>query len=142
MVNNLTKRRKQLDILQVLSDQCNIDPTSEDIILPITPSMTSSEEWNRFSFCTGNLFSPIAQVSIQEQFPLELAFAMTVHKAQGCTIDHVVIDLTHHPQFACHMKHAATFVAMSRVHQKSHSHLLEPITVQPRESLCWILIRD
>src|SRR5690242_1810843 len=31
----------------------------------------------------------------RRQFPIRLAFAMTIHKAQGQTLDRVVVDLTH-----------------------------------------------
>ncbi len=128
------KRKKQLQVLRTLSRKYSIDPKSRDIILPLTTSM-SDTEWQKFTFLTGNLISPVAQVHIREPFPFDLAFAMTVHKAQGRTIHRVIIDLTDHPFEICRMKYAAIFVAMSRVEMKDHLRLLEPNTVQSRESL-------
>ena len=37
------------------------------------------------------MFNPVAQVSLRSPFLFELAFAMTVHKAQGSQWDHVVL---------------------------------------------------
>ncbi len=105
------KRKKQLQVLRTLSRKYSIDPKSRDIILPLTTSM-SDTEWQKFTFLTGNLISPVAQVHICEPFPFDLAFAMTVHKAQGRTIHRVIIDLTDHPFEICRMKYAAIFVAM------------------------------
>ena len=134
--NISNKRAEQLNVLCNLSRQYSIDPRSHDIIIPLTVSISSSsKDWNTYSFCTGSPLSPISQVSVQEPFPFDLAFAMTVHKAQCRTIYRVVIDLTDHPFRICRMEYAAIFVAMSRVAHKSHLRLLEPNTVQSRESL-------
>jgi len=89
-----------------------------------------------FTFCTKNMLSPIVKVHAQEPFPFDLAFAMTVHKAQGRTIKRVGVDLTHHPRYCCCMKHAAIFVAMSWVAETDHIRLSEPDTICQRESLC------
>jgi len=89
-----------------------------------------------FTFCTKNVLSPIAKIHAQEPFPFDLAFAMTVHKAQGRTIIRVVVDLTHDPRCCCCMKCAAIFVAMSRAAETDHIRLLEPNTIYQRESLC------
>ena len=46
------------------------------------------------------------------QLPLKLAWAVTIHKAQGLTLDKVVIDVGK-KEFSCEQ----TFVACSRVHR-------------------------
>ena len=48
-------------------------------------------------------------------FPFDLAFSMTVHKAQGRTLGKVVLDLTSHPSHKARFEFAALFVALSRV---------------------------
>jgi len=82
-----------------------------------------------FTFCNKNMLSPIAKVHAKESFPFDLAFVMTVHKAERRTIKQVVVDLTHHPRCCCCMKCAAIFVAMSRVAETDHIRLLEPNTI-------------
>ena len=88
--------------------------------------MKDSSKWKTFNFLTENPIVPIAEVQVQRPFAFDLAFAMTIHKAQGRTISRVVLDLTCHPQRICRMKHAAVFVAMSRVCKRDHMRLLEP----------------
>ena len=90
--------------------------------------VTGSQEW-------AERMSPIGQVSIREPFPYDLAFAMTVHKAQGRTIHRVIIDLMSHPFKICRLEYAAVFVAMSRVRRKDHLRLLEPDMFLSRYSL-------
>jgi hypothetical protein len=129
------KRRKQLARLRQFSRQLNIDPRSSAIIIPLTAHMGDSEDWIDYKFSTGNPITPIAVVSILAPFIYDLAFSMTIHKAQGRTIKRVVIDLTDHPHMCCRMKYSAIFVAISRVCFKDHMRLLEPFTVQSREAL-------
>jgi ATP-dependent exoDNAse (exonuclease V) alpha subunit len=51
------------------------------------------------------------------QFPMKLAFALTIHKAQGMTMDNVSVDLNNH--FAA----GHTYVALSRCRTKEGLHL-------------------
>ena len=73
----------------------------------------------------GNPVTPFASAQVRNPFPFDLAFSMTVHKAQGRTLKRVVIDLTFHPNHYCRMVYAAVFVAMSRVKCKEHIRLLK-----------------
>ena len=121
-----TRRKQQMEALKAFSI-ANIEEESADIVLSITPGMKSnksSNSKNHFSHKTGNLLQPIASVKVREPFPFDLAFAMTVHKAQGRTIHRVVIDLTDHPNHYSRMEFAAVFVAMSRVRCSDHIRLL------------------
>ena len=118
-------RKRQLSALSTLT---NTMPrhNSSDIVIPITAKMHSkaSSDWNRFSFSTQNLLTPIGTVQVLEPFPFDLGFAMTVHKAQGRTIKRVVLDLVDHPNHFTRMNFAAVFVAMSRVGSSKHIRLL------------------
>ena len=80
--------------------------------------------YNKFSYNTHNFVTPIATAEVSEPFPFDLAFSMTVHKAQGRTIKRVVLDLTNHPTHYSRMEFAAIFVAMSRVKTSEHIRLL------------------
>ncbi len=56
------------------------------------------------------------------QFPLQLGYALTIHKAQGKTLDKVIIDMGN-GAFA----HGQTYVALSRTRKKSDMHITRPI---------------
>jgi hypothetical protein len=55
---------------------------------------------------------------------IELAFAMTVHKAQGRTIPRVVLALSEHNVAICRMTYPSIFVAMTRVKHRDHLRVL------------------
>ena len=103
----------------------------------------SSDSSRTFSYLTGDALYPVATAEVCEIFPFDLAFSMTVHKAQGRTIPRVVLDLTSHPSDFSQMEFAAIFVAMSRVKERGHIRLLThklPGTgrFNPREAYAYI----
>ena len=62
------------------------------------------------------------------QFPLRLAFAMTINKAQGQTLNHVGLCLTE-PVFT----HGQLYVALSRVTKAANLRIILPDTVEARQ---------
>ena len=62
------------------------------------------------------------------QFPLRLAFAMTINKAQGQTLNHVGLCLTE-PVFT----HGQLYVALSRVTDGANLRMIVPDTKEARE---------
>ena len=66
------------------------------------------------------------EVGSYKQFPLNLGYAMTIHKAQGKTLDTVVVDVSR----GC-FAHGQTYVALSRTRHASDMHIASPL--QPRD---------
>ena len=66
------------------------------------------------------------EVGSYKQFPLNLGYAMTIHKAQGKTLDSVVVDISR-GAFA----HGQVYVALSRTRNSSDMHIASPL--RPRD---------
>ena len=66
------------------------------------------------------------EVGSFKQFPLNLGYAMTIHKAQGKTLDAVVVDISR-GAFA----HGQTYVALSRTRNAADMHVASPL--RPRD---------
>ena len=62
------------------------------------------------------------EVGSYKQFPLNLGYAMTIHKAQGKTLDAVVVDISR-GAFA----HGQTYVALSRTRDAADMHIANPL---------------
>ncbi|MBQ7185739.1 MAG: AAA family ATPase [Alphaproteobacteria bacterium] len=57
-----------------------------------------------------------------KQFPLALGYAMTIHKAQGKTLDAVIVDIARGA-----FEHGQTYVALSRTRRADDMHIVRPI---------------
>ncbi len=66
------------------------------------------------------------EIGSYKQFPLNLGYAMTIHKSQGKTLDAVVVDISR-GAFA----HGQTYVALSRTRGASDMHVAMPL--RPRD---------
>ena len=66
------------------------------------------------------------EVGSYKQFPLTLGYAMTIHRAQGKTLDSVVVDISR-GAFA----HGQVYVALSRTRHSSDMHIASPL--RPRD---------
>ncbi|MBP3397633.1 MAG: AAA family ATPase [Alphaproteobacteria bacterium] len=66
------------------------------------------------------------EVGSYKQFPLNLGYAMTIHKAQGKTLDAVVVDVSR----GC-FAHGQTYVALSRTRRAADMHIASPLS--PRD---------
>ena len=62
------------------------------------------------------------EIGSYKQFPLNLGYAMTIHKAQGKTLDAVVVDISR-GAFA----HGQTYVALSRTRAACDMHIAKPL---------------
>ena len=106
----------------------------------------SVEKWKKFSVIPGRVVVPIvakrinadwkkiqvyggqgflaSRVQIKAHFPLEPAFSITIHKAQGQTLRNVILALSHRGVPKANMSYASLYVAMSRVHAGKDIRLL------------------
>ena len=66
------------------------------------------------------------EVGAYKQFPLTLGYAMTIHRAQGKTLDAVVVDISR-GAFA----HGQVYVALSRTRRSADMHVAAPL--RPRD---------
>ena len=90
---------------------------SEDgeIVLPI--GRMNRKDWDSV-VVRGEGLQPPSKVHVKNHFPLEHAFAITVHKAQGRTIDNVILALSKQPYMPLTM--SSVYVSLSRVKSKEN----------------------
>jgi hypothetical protein len=72
----------------------------------------------------GSPFFPPSRVKLRQFFPIELAFAVTAHKAEGKTLSRVILALSHCEAKKCDFLYEQVHVALSRVKQSKHLRLL------------------
>jgi hypothetical protein len=100
-------------IVQLLSD-------SRDVV------SVKPEKWQKIEYSRDENDRLIEnEVGSYKQFPLNLGYAMTIHKAQGKTLDAVVIDVSR----GC-FAHGQTYVALSRTRRASDMHIASPLSAR------------
>jgi hypothetical protein len=124
------RRKQQLQTLQHFSMD------NSKIVIPLLKGVTNfkKDDWHICSYRTQDLTSIKGTAEVRDIFTYHIAFAMTVHKAQGRTIHRVIIDLTEHPLHINRMKYASVFVALSRVKSKNHIRLLKHSKMSDQKS--------
>lgn len=88
-------------------------------------AIVRQEEWKSYRYdfdrLTGRVYEE--ETGSFVQFPLQLGYALTIHKAQGKTLDKAVIDMNH-GAFA----HGQLYVALSRTRHKEDIRIMGRIT--------------
>ena len=84
------------------------------------------EKWQKIEYSRDENERLIeTEVGSYKQFPLSLGYAMTIHRAQGKTLDAVVIDVSR----GC-FAHGQTYVALSRTRSASDMHIAAPLNAR------------
>lgn len=86
---------------------------TDKAVIPIFSSK-SLQRWKKTSIMGTQYYSP-SRVEIRSIFPLEPGFAITIHKAQGRTIEKVILCLSKRNMHKLNPTYAALYVALSRV---------------------------
>lgn len=125
--NDADKRWVNGDIGEVLElEDDRIHVQIKGATVEVTPVL-----WEKYVYAvdakTGEIKPDV--VGTFEQLPVKLAWAITIHKSQGQTYDHVAIDLGH-GAFA----HGQTYVALSRCTTLKGITLRRPI--RERDIIC------
>lgn len=83
------------------------------------------DEWFEYEYEVDSLTGEIEEYEVgsYRQFPLRLGYAMTIHKAQGMTLDSVVIEKKGSSFFAS----GQLYVALSRTRTKDGIHIVNPL---------------
>lgn len=111
IVQNLTAREITVQLLNKDRDIVTVRP----------------DKWEKIEYTRDENDRVIEnEVGSFKQFPLNLGYAMTIHKAQGKTLDAVVVDISR-GAFA----HGQTYVALSRTRSAADMHVATPL--RPRD---------
>ena len=104
---------------------CSIETTQDGLpILPLFPATSTMSQAYAKSIklkvreytvpgLSGSYLP--SKISIRDHFPFDLGFAMTIHKAQGRTLDKIILCLTSRPEAITQMTLASLYVSLSRV---------------------------
>ena len=106
------------EVVDIDDDHIQVRPSGQSNIIDVTP-----EEWQNMKYELDEKTKEIHEtvVGTFTQYPLKTAWAITVHKSQGLTFEHAIIDVQH--SFA----HGQTYVALSRCKSLEGMVLAAPI---------------
>jgi len=97
-----------------------LDDDKKDIVV------VKPEKWQKIEYSRDENDRIVEnEIGSYKQFPLQLGYAMTIHKSQGKTLSKVVIDISR-GAFA----HGQTYVALSRTRRANDMHITKPLSVR------------
>lgn len=97
-------------------DRIDVEIISSGKIVPV-----GREEWKSYKYEFKRMTGRVEEIETGSfrQFPLQLGYALTIHRAQGKTLDKAVIEMRH-GTFA----HGQLYVALSRTRRKSDMRIM------------------
>ena len=89
------------------------------ITVPMLPQSTHNP-WKKAKPVPvrGSKTFPASKVSIQHHFPIEMGFAITVHKSEGRTLDKVTLVLSYRKAKQCSFDYHLVYVSLCRVKKR------------------------
>lgn len=90
-------------------------------VIPLRP--TKPDDWDKVTVYSG-LFYSASRVFVRREFVFDLGFAATVHKAEGQTMDKLIIAGSKRFEDKREMTYASLYVALSRVRCRDDVRLL------------------
>ena len=133
----VTLKKPPLGLVVELIDEVDVSVWKDvtlvegKIVIPVIAGKTNSKKskWEVAVLPGGDGFLP-SKLKIRNLFPVETAFAITVHKAQGRTLGKVVLVLSCRESQKCNFTYAHFYVALSRVKKGSDIRLLLDIDAE------------
>jgi hypothetical protein len=109
----------------------------EDIVVPILRCLSRTRE--RIQGYGTKRCDPFT-VTLQQRFPIDSDFAITVNRSQGQTLDNVILAISHRQIPACNFRYSGIYVAFSRVRERKNIRLLLVGNTIPQKwsSICYI----
>lgn len=108
----------------------------QHVVVPIRQGCPKSREHQMSS--NHPILSP-SRVTIKPTFPLAAGFAITVDKAQGQTLDRVILAISERQRQLSNFTYACVYVGSSRVKESGHLRLL--LHTRPDSRLEWEILR-
>lgn len=107
------------EVVRLAATSLSVRPMGKDETIEVAP-----EEWTNSRYTIDEKTKEIKEEieGVFSQIPLRLAWAITIHKSQGLTFDHVIIDA------AAAFAHGQTYVALSRCRTLDGIVLSRPLT--------------
>jgi hypothetical protein len=114
---------QQLSLSNKNQHNNNDSKQNNTIIIPLRLAKSKTTSGKTYMFMNSpSSDAKLSKLTIISEFPFELGFSMTIHKAQGRTMKRVILALVARPQMQ--LEFAAIYVAMSRVKNRDHIRLL------------------
>ena len=100
--------------------------TDGRIVIPVTPIANKKYVKWKHEIIRGNggYRCRPSKVDCSDRFPIEPAFAVTLHKAQGRTIGKVILCISEHPSRLTRLKWEGLYVGLSRIRRRNDIRLL------------------
>jgi hypothetical protein len=114
----------------------SLDP--DKFVFTVRPGTKQMSNLRPVPIHSPSLLSRPSRVVIQAHFPLHPGFAITVDKAQGQTLDRVIVALSKREMRLVNFSYACFYVAMSRIRKRQHLRIL--LKKEDNEVIEWMTL--